>query len=116
VKSPEDDLRRLCEVRTEELEGFVDGLFGADEDVDLPERAVDGVEQLGEINAMIHGVIDLLDRPAMTPATDKERASTLKNVKDLSRIAEEEIHAVILSCKRARAQSIPQPGPPPTFH
>ena len=114
--SSDDDLRRLCEVRTAELEVFVDGLFGADEDVDLLERAVEGMEQIGEINAMIRGVLDLLDRPAMPPATDKERASTLKNVKDLSRIAEKEIHAVILSCKRARAQSIPQSGPPPTFH
>jgi hypothetical protein len=114
--SSDDDLRRLCEIRTAELEGFIDGLFGADEDVDLLERAVEGMEQIGEINAMIRGVLDLLDRPAMPPATDKERASTLKNVKDLSRIAEKEIHAVILSCKRARAQSIPQPGPPPTFH
>lgn len=114
--SSDDDLRRLCEVRTEELEGFIDGLFGADEDLDLLERAVEGMEQIGEINAMIRGVLDLLDRPAMPPATDKERAATLKNVKNLSRIAEKEIHAVILSCKRARAQSIPQSGPPPTFH
>ncbi len=114
--SSDDDLRRLCEVRTEELEGFIDGLFGADEDVDLLERAVEGMEQIGEINAMIRGVLDLLDRPAMPPATDKERAATLKNVKNLSRIAEKEIHAVILSCKRARAQLIPQSGPPPTFH
>jgi hypothetical protein len=114
--SSDDDLRRLCEVRTEELEGFIDGLFGADEDVDLLERAVEGMEQIGEINAMIRGVLDLLDRPATPPATDKERAATLKNVKNLSRIAEKEIHAVILSCKRARAQSIPQSGPPPTFH
>ena len=116
--STDDDLRRLCVVRTEELEGFVDGLFGADEDIDLLERAVEGMEQIGEINAMIHGVLELLDRPTMPPATDRERASTLKNVNDLSRIAEKEIHAVILSCKRARAQSISQSGPPPrpTFH
>ena len=114
--SSDDDLRRLCEIRTEELEGFVDGLFGADEDVDLLERAVEGMEQIGEINSMIRGILDHLDRPNMPPATDKERAATLKNVNDLSRIAEKEIHAVILSCKRARAQSISQSGPRPTFH
>jgi hypothetical protein len=45
--SSDDDLRRLCEVRTEELEGFIDGLFGADEDVDLRQRAVVGMEQIG---------------------------------------------------------------------
>ncbi len=114
--SSDDDLRRLCEIRTKELEGFVDGLFGADEDVDLLERAVEGMEQIGEINAMIRGVLDHLDRLNMPLATDKERAATLKNVKDLSRIAEKEIHAVILSCKRARAESISQPLPRPTFH
>jgi len=118
VGSTDDDLRRLCQTRTEELEGFVDGLFGADEEVDLPERAVEGMEQLGEINAMIHGVIDLLTREPAPPSSDKDRAATLKNVKDLSRIAEKEIHAVILSCKRARAQSLSQSGPPPRprFH
>ncbi len=114
--SSDDDLRRLCEVRTEELEGFVDGLFGADEDLDLLERAVEGMEQIGQINSMIRGILDHLDRPNMPPATDKERTATLKNIKDLSRIAEKEIHAVILSCKRARAQSISQSGPRPTFH
>lgn len=114
--STDDDLRILCEVRTEELEGFVDGLFGADEELDLIERAVEGMEQIEGINATIRGVLDFLERPDMPPATDKERASTLKNVKDLSRIAEKEIHAVILSCKRARAQSISQFRPRPTFH
>jgi len=112
----EDDIRRLCGIRTEELEGFVDGLFGTDEDLDLIERAVEGMEQIGQINAMIRGVLDHLDRPNMPPPTDKERAATLKNVKDLSHIAEKEIHAVILSCKRARAQSLSKSGPRPTFH
>jgi len=118
VGSTDDDLRRLCQVRTEELEGFVDGLFGVEENIDLPERVVEGMEQLDEINAMIHGVIDLLTRKPAPPSSDKDRAATLKNVKDLSRIAEKEIHAVILSCKRARAQSLSQSGPSPrsTFH
>jgi hypothetical protein len=107
--SSDDALRHLCLVRTEELEGFVNGLFGADKEVDLPERAVEGMERLGEINAMLLTAIDLLTREPVPP-------SSLKNVKDLSRIAEKEIHAVILSCKRARAQSIPQSGPTPTFH
>lgn len=115
--STHDDLRRLCETRTEELEGFVDGLFGADEAVDLPERAVEGMEHLGEINAMIHGVIDLLTGESTPTSTDEDLAATFRNVKELTRIAEKEIHAVILSCKRARSQALSQSGPlRPTFH
>ena len=57
-----DDLRRLCRTRTEELESFVDGLFGDEEVIDLPERANEALAKLGEINAMMHGILDLIER------------------------------------------------------
>ena len=41
-----DELRHLCQIRTEELEGFIDGLFGAEEAVDLPERANEALSHL----------------------------------------------------------------------
>ena len=34
-----EDLRRLCQIRIDELEGFIDGLFGDEEAIELPERA-----------------------------------------------------------------------------
>ena len=52
-----DDLRRVCRTRTEELEGFIDGLFGDEEVIDLPERANEALDHLGEINAMMHGIL-----------------------------------------------------------
>lgn len=108
-KIARDNLLELCRTRTEEIEGFVDGLFGNDESVDLPERAVEGTEQLGKINAMLHGVICLLEDPDQA-GTDRELADTFRNVKELSSIAEEELHAVILACVHARREGLRQTG------
>ena len=62
VKPNPDDLRRLCQTRTEELEGFIDGLFGHEEVIDLPERANEALSHLADINAMLHGILDLIAR------------------------------------------------------
>ncbi len=62
AKPDTDDIRRLCRTRTEELEGFIDGLFGDAELMDLPERANEALDNLGKIYAMTRGIIDLLER------------------------------------------------------
>ena len=99
-----DDLRRLCRTRTEELESFVDGLFGDEEVIDLPERANEALAKLGEINAMMHGILDLIERESAPPASEQELVNMFRQVRELSRIAEKELHALVLSCKRARQQ------------
>ena len=99
-----DDLRRLCRTRTEELESFVDGLFGDEEVIDLPERANEALDNLGEINAMMHGILDLIERESAPPASEQELVNMFRKVRELSRIAEKELHALVLSCKRARQQ------------
>ena len=99
-----DDLRRLCRTRTEELEGFIDGLFGDEEVIDLPERANEALDNLGEINTMMHGILDLMERESAPPASEQEVVSMFRKVRELSRIAEKELHALVLSCKRARQQ------------
>ncbi len=97
-----DDLRRLCQIRIDELEGFIDGLFGDEEAIELPERAHEALENLREINAMLHGIVELLGRQPAPSASADDVAGTLRNVRELSRIAEQELHAVILACTRAR--------------
>ena len=99
-----DDLRRLCRTRTEELEGFIDGLFGDEEVIDLPERANEALDNLGEINTMMHGILDLMERESAPPASEQEVVRMFRKVRELSRIAEKELHALVLSCKRARQQ------------
>ena len=98
------DLRRVCRTRTEELEGFIDGLFGDEEVIGLPERAHEALDHLGEVNAMMHGILDLLEREAAPPASEQDVVSLLNKVRELSRIAEKELHALVLSCTRARQQ------------
>ena len=101
-----DDLRCLCRTRTEELEGFIDGLFGDEEAIDLPERAHEALGHLGEINAMLRGILDLMERKSAPPASEQDVVSLLKQVRELSRIAEKELHALVLSCTRARQQAL----------
>ena len=71
AKPDSDDIRRLCRTRTEELEGFIEGLFGDAEIIDLPERANEALDNLGQINAMIRGIVDLLERESAPPASEK---------------------------------------------
>ena len=97
-----EDLRRLCQIRIDELEGFIDGLFGDEEAIELPERAHEALEHLKEINAMLHGIVELLGRQPAPPASADDVAGTLRNVRELSRIAEQELRAVVLVCTRAR--------------
>ena len=106
AKCDPDDLRRQCRVRTEELEGFIDGLFGDKEAIELPERASEALDSLCEINAMMRGIVDLIEREAVPPAFEKDLASTLKNVRELTRIAEKELQTLALVCKRARQQAL----------
>lgn len=100
------DLVSLCRMRKEEIEGFADGLFGAEEETALPERAHEGVGQLGKIDALLRSVLDLLAREPGQVASESDLATTFRNVRELTRIAEREMHAVVLSCKRARAQAM----------
>ena len=111
-----EDLQIFCQTRAEEFEGFLDGLLGDEETLDLPERAVQGMDELEQINAMICGVLNLLETET-DPGPDSELAGLRKNVSEISIIAEKEIHAVILACKTARAPSMPwDDEPPPTLH
>src|SRR5450759_5937597 len=54
-------LKHFALVRRQELDGFVEGLFGLEEHIDLPERAHEALGVLAEIRAMLAGVINLLD-------------------------------------------------------
>ena len=75
AKPDSDDIRRLCRTRTEELEGFIEGLFGDAEIIDLPERANEALDNLGQINAMIRGIVDLLERESAPPSRPTSKSS-----------------------------------------
>ena len=110
------NLRSFGQVRIEELDGFVDGLFAGEDEVDLPERAHEAVGALGEMRAMMGGIVDLVDRdPTADHRTQLE--ITFHGLRDLTRIMEAEIHEAVLSCTRARRQNFEGiPTMNPTMH
>jgi hypothetical protein len=98
-------LAGLSLIRFEEIEGFIEGLFAGHDEIDLPEKAHAATNTLGELRAMIAGVHQLATTKA-TPTDVTELEGMIKQIRELSIIAEKEINVAIQSCKRARAQML----------
>ena len=103
-------------IRREELDGFIYGLFGKEESLELPERARRALTALSEMRAMFEGV-HVVASDLTKPATVDDIAQALGNVRELTRISEREIHETVLSCTRARRQTLrSMPTAKPTLH
>lgn len=105
VKPKRQALLMLAQTRSQELAGFVDGLFGDDEEMDMPEKAQEALTVLARIHSMFAGSVALLEIEA-TPAEHRELIDLLRNFQKLTITADEEINRIIQSCKRARAQHL----------
>ncbi len=100
-----ENLARFAQVRRQELEGFIEGLFNGQVRIDLPERAHRALGHLGELRAMMAGIEDLVARDIQAESRT-ELETTFKHVRELTRILEAEIHEAVLSCTRARRQML----------
>jgi len=78
-------------------------LRNIEEHIDLPERAHEALGVLAEMRAILAGAINLLD-DSSKPAEFDELKALIRNIQELSIIAETEMNKTILSCKRARSQ------------
>ena len=103
ITQTREGLHHYALVRKQEIEGFMDGLFGQHEELDLSESARDGVDVLGEMRAMLSGAITLLDDPSM-PAAPDDLKGLSDNLQALATILEKEINTVVVSCTRARRE------------
>jgi len=111
-----EGLVSLALMRRQELDGFIEGLFGQEEAIDLPERASHGLDDLAQMRAMFAAAHDMAMDQSKT-ATDEDIEITLNHLREMTKNAEREMHAVLLSCKRARKQMLDTlPGQKPTFH
>ena len=81
-------------MRRQELDGFIEGLFGHEEVVDIAERAHRGLDELGQMRALFEAVVHLVEGDAKQP-TDKGIETTLRRMREMTKIAEHEIHAVV---------------------
>jgi len=106
VAPTREGLSALALMRRQELDGFVDGLFGDNEDLDLPERAHRGLDKLAEMRALFAGVLNVTSDDAIA-GTEKDMQATLQHMRGLTRNAEHEMHEIVLSSVRARKQALP---------
>ena len=97
-------IAHLAQVRRQELEGFLDGLFGGNESIDLPEKAHQAVDVLFDLRDMFGGAANLLDDSSKPAAVD-DLKGLLKNFQQMSIIAETEINRIVLDCERARKRT-----------
>jgi hypothetical protein len=98
------NIGRFSLVRLQELDGFIRGLFGSEEEIDLPERAHEALGHLDELRSIMAGINELISRD---PNADHEQFDdSFMHLRSLTRIMETEIHEAVLSCTRARRQSL----------
>jgi hypothetical protein len=116
IMATREGLANLATIRCQELDGFIDGLFGDNATVGLPERAHRGLETLSEMRALMAAVVQMASDETKA-ATGQDLQTTLQNVEQLTKTAETEIHAIVLSCARARRQLlVVLPATKPTLH
>jgi len=116
VAATRPGLTALALTRRQELDGFIGGLFGREEMIDLPKRAHRGLDELGQMRALFEAVSVLAMDDAKL-ATDKGMETTLRHMREMTRNAEHEIHAIVLACTRARRQMLAGlPTSKPTVH
>jgi len=115
VRRTREGVRDYALVRKQEIEGFLDGLFGPHEEMDLSESARDGVDALGEIRGMLAGAINFLNDTGK-PAPPDELNGLAGNLQALATILEKEVNTVVLSCTRARRQLLAEPRSKATVH
>ena len=111
-----EGLATLALVRRQELDGFVEGLFGQEEIVDVPERAHRALDDLADMRALFAAAAELATDETK-PAQLKEMETTLRLLREMTKNAEHEMHAIVLSCKRARKLMLAGiPAKKPTIH
>ncbi len=99
----------LARMRAQELKGFVDGLFGTEDEMLLPQKAHEAVVALAELHAMFDGAAVLLADDSK-PAPAQELKELLRNLQQMTVVADEHINKAVQSCKRARGQRLETMG------
>ena len=116
IPETSEGLVPIALVRREELDGFVEGVFGNEESLELPERAHRALDALSELRAIFDGLHELAGNMTK-PVTADDIAQTRRNIRELTKVGEREIHDVVLSCTRARRQLLNSvPTAKPTLH
>ncbi|MFQ5982112.1 MAG: hypothetical protein ACE5KS_01930 [Woeseiaceae bacterium] len=106
-------VQQFAQTRVEELEAFVNGLFGDNEALELPESAHEALTNVTESRSLFVG----FDQFADDYVTNTGLAETVRKMQQLSIIAAKEVNAVVLGCTRARRAALEtMEVTPPVWH
>ncbi len=115
MRAPSDGagLKRFAQTRVNEIDAFVDGLFGGEEAIDMPDTAHEAVEALSELVSFFEVFVQFADEPT----TEAKFAETVRHAQKLSYIAEQEINETVRACTKARHAALSRLGDGrPTLH
>ena len=111
-----EGLAALALMRRQELDGFVAGLFGRSDVIDLPERARRSLDELAEMRVAFVAVFEVVSDETKS-ATERDMETTLRHMREMTKSAEHEVHAIVMVCARARKQMLARmPTKRPTVH
>ncbi|HRP88162.1 MAG TPA: hypothetical protein PLS34_11690 [Gammaproteobacteria bacterium] len=97
-----DSITPYVTTRIEELEAFVEGLFGGDNAMDLPESAHEALGVLRDFLSFFYGYRQF----AAEITTPAKLAEAALRMRQLTEASEAEIHTIIRSCTRARRAAL----------
>jgi hypothetical protein len=111
-----EGLATLALMRRQELDGFIEGLFGRSDVIDLPERARRSLNELAEMRAAFVAVFEVVSDETKS-ASERDMETTLRHMREMTKSAEHEVHAIVMACARARKQMLARmPTKRPTVH
>ena len=102
LPSGPDEITSYATTRIEELEGFVEGLFGDNEAMDLPESAHEALGVLRDVPSFFDGYRQF----AAEITTPDKLAETALRMRQLTEASEEQLNTIIRSCGRARRAAL----------
>jgi hypothetical protein len=105
ARTTRESLACLAKTRVEELKGFLTGVFGDQENLEVPEPMGESLDTLMELDGIFSGMQALLEDPEK-PASAKDLEGLRKHITKLTAIAEQEIHAVVLGARVLREQAV----------
>ena len=98
-------LHDLALLRAQEIDGFVDGLFGREDEMMLPQKAHEAVQALAEVYSKFGGTAELL-ADEEKPSPERELKALLRDLQQLTIVADELINKAVQSGKRSRGQRL----------
>ena len=105
ARTTRESLACVAETRAEEIHGFLSGVFGDEESLEVPGSMGESLDALMEVEGIFAGMQELLEDPAQ-PATASDLKGLRAQVAELTAIAERAMHAVVLDARALREQEL----------